>query len=550
MNSSRPPFAQPASFAHLTPLNAESRKAFNDVALQVSKEVDYGSTTALTIRHSAKFMVIEPWTTPGPSDPPQEKSQSPPPSLSDTGSTGRESSVDLNISSPIPAPEELQYQGYYDLSFENPPDIPRIGWVAGIGRWTPNGRNFTKTGVIDLMLAPSDSKKLYSVRGKHATLFFDDSGSLCISSPPEAPSFLGAEEFSGQRVISSRSQLVSFGSLTYCLEFKIADESTYQSNLNKYFASYLSRPVPPPDISTTPSPWDLEIHDWVCKGTAGSGAFGTVSAAKHRITSETAAAKFVVRTSKTMRDIAHESSVLGLLPDHPRLLSKRGIYYERGDSWFSSPEDENDERYGLPARPERVVFIIQPFARLTLAELLPRLSPTLTLIVFHQILEGVDAMHHARPCPLVHRDLKLANIGVVSYNDQNITIVILDYGQTIQVQQHDPVRGKAGTPGYQAPEMQNQVHDTSLDIWSCGIIGLKMFVPEWPHSPNVRVDFEVGVATLGVDGQGTARSLVAQMLAWDHTKRISIADALFHSCFSCINKDSNPISLKRHRKKD
>jgi hypothetical protein len=439
------------------------------------------------------------------------------------------------------------------LSFEKLPDIPRNGWVAGIGRWNPDGRTFTKTGVVDLMLAPADSKKVYSVRGKHATLYFDDSGSLCIKSSPEAPSFLGTEELSGSRVISSKSQIVSFGSLTYCLEFEIANESTYQSNLNTYFASYLSRPTPPPDISATPSPWDFTIHNWVCKGTAGSGAFGTVSAAKHRLTSETAAAKIIVRTSKTMRDIAQESLVLGLLPHHPRLLAKRGIYYERGDSWFTSPDNEDDERYGLPARPERVVFIIQPFARLTLAELLPRLSAALRLVAFHQILEGVAAMHSAMPCPLVHRDLKLANIGVVSYNDQSIEIVILDYGQTIQIQPHGPVRGKAGTPGYQAPEMQNQVHGTSLDIWFCGIIGLRMFVPEWPHTSNVRADFEEGVVKLGVDDPATPRNLVAQMLAWEPTKRVSLSDALLHPCFSSIIKDSSSPTLvarKRNRQED
>jgi hypothetical protein len=84
-------------------------------------------------------------------------------------------------------------------------DIPRNGWVAGIGRW--NSSAFTQTGVVDLMLAPSDGKKLYGVRGKHAIFYFDNSGSLCIKSPPlGTPIFLGTEESSsGLRVVSSRS---------------------------------------------------------------------------------------------------------------------------------------------------------------------------------------------------------------------------------------------------------------------------------------------------------------------------------------------------------
>jgi hypothetical protein len=219
---SPPPFAQPASFVHLTPLNTEARRAFNDVALLAASHVESASTSTTqgrNIRHPAKFMVIEPWGAPSPLlKPHREQSQSKsPPSFSNTGDVERDISSELNTSfgsSPLPALEEFQYQGFYDLSFQKILDIPRIGWVAGIGRWNPDGRTFTDTGVVDLMLAPSDGKKLYNVRGKHATLYFNESGSLCIRSPLEAPSFLGTEDFSGSRVVISKSQIVLFGNLT------------------------------------------------------------------------------------------------------------------------------------------------------------------------------------------------------------------------------------------------------------------------------------------------------------------------------------------------
>lgn len=95
--------------------------------------------------------------------------------------------------------------------------------------------------------------------------------------------------------------------------------------------------------------------------------------------------------------------------------------------------------------------------------------------------------------------------------------------------------------------MQNQIHGTSLDNWSCGIIGLRIFVPEWPHSSNVRADFEGGVAKLGVDDQTMPRNLVSQMLAWDPAKRISVSDALSHPCFSSIITESSSTTRKRHR---
>jgi serine/threonine protein kinase len=211
-----------------------------------------------------------------------------------------------------------------------------------------------------------------------------------------------------------------------------------------------------------------------------------------------------------MGAIVEEIFILEHLPSHPRLLVKRGVYYEQGNTWFTSLENEDDERYRLPARPERVIFIIQPFARLTLTELLPKLSPDLKIMAFYQLLQGVHALHNANPFPLLHRDLKLSNIGVVSYDDRSIAVVILDYGQTIQAQPHRPMRGKAGTRGYQAPEMPHQIHDLALDIWSCGIIGLRMFV-QVPAIP-VQADFHQGVGILNSHELTATEHLIAQML--------------------------------------
>jgi serine/threonine protein kinase len=244
--------------------------------------------------------------------------------------------------------------------------------------------------------------------------------------------------------------------------------------------------------------------------------------------------------------------MLGQLPDQPRLLVQRGIYYEQIDRWFTSTDNKDDERHGyLPVQRELSC----------LCSLLPdlpsvscyRACPLGSKLFFYQILEGADALHNARPSPLVHQDLKPANIGVVSYLDQSIAIVILDYGQAIQVQPHNSIRGKAGTPGYQAQDMQHQVYNTSLDIWSCGIIGLRMFVSEWQHSSNVRMYFQEGVAMLGADDKYTPRNLLSQMLAWEPNERISASQALLHPCFSPlleVSTYSTLLARKRHRKED
>lgn len=135
MNSAPPPFTLPASFVHLTPLNIKACQAFNDVALLV-KNIGLLSTpqgSAGRVRHPAKFMIIELWTRGGPAGPAASPGPGPsqPASPQDLELSLPSSSEALagieNTSSPLPEPEELQYQGFYDLSFKNLPDIPRTG---------------------------------------------------------------------------------------------------------------------------------------------------------------------------------------------------------------------------------------------------------------------------------------------------------------------------------------------------------------------------------------------------------------------------------------
>jgi serine/threonine protein kinase len=247
-----------------------------------------------------------------------------------------------------------------------------------------------------------------------------------------------------------------------------------------------------------------------------------------------------MRTWKTMGAIVEEIFILEHLPSYPRLLVKRNVYYERGDTWFTSPENEDDERYGLPARLERVIFIIQHFARLTLTELLPKLSPDLKIMAFHQLLQGVHALYNAKPFLLLHRDLKLSNIGVVSYDDYSIVVVI---GQTIQAQPHKPIGGKAGTRGYQAPEMPHQIHDPARylvlrNYWSQNVCSR---VAGFCHPHSSR--FAQRSGNTEPARSTTPEHLIAQMLIWESGKRISASDALLHPCFATVVKRPSSLDL-------
>lgn len=214
----------------------------------------------------------------------------------------------------------LQYQGSYILSFDVRPSLPQVGWRVGTGRWNLQTMEITPNGEADIQLAPpGPQSSKYGVAGKHAILYFDENGTMSVriinSRRPKV--MIDTEEFDqGSRGFTSRKHLISFGKLSYDLELVALDEEKYQKNLRTYFTHYLRWPVPPPDISATPSPWDLMFNNWIVKGTVGKGAFGSVNAAKHRLTGETAAAKCLVRNTKTWPRAAAEIEILKALPQH------------------------------------------------------------------------------------------------------------------------------------------------------------------------------------------------------------------------------------------
>jgi hypothetical protein len=246
-------------FARLTPANYDAKHAYNDVA---SRIVDNKSND---FSHAARFMVIKPYL---PEHRDARVAFNTPSDLDETDFDSEAGETEVETIT-LP-PNQLRYVGYYELSFGTPPSIPLLGWFIGIGRW--DAKSTRRNGGVDLQLAPPGAK--YDVAGRHARLFFDSPGSLIIRvvSDRSPVVVLGNDEFTyGQRVITQAKDRISFGKLSYDLELSISDEDEYQRNLRKFFNIQLGLQPPPPDLSATPSPWDIKLGDWLVRGTVGKG---------------------------------------------------------------------------------------------------------------------------------------------------------------------------------------------------------------------------------------------------------------------------------------
>jgi len=218
--------------------------------------------------------------------------------------------------------------------------------------------------------------------------------------------------------------------------------------------------------------------------------------------------------------------------------------------------DEEDERSSFAARPEKVYIFCQPFARINLSELLPDLRISVHRKVTWQILQGVAALHVSG---YIHRDMKLANIGVVSFSKEydKIHVVILDFGNSVRQKSCRAEPGHVGTIPYLAPEMEIADYDQSVDLWACGVIGLQLHVTAgkllWRHVVRNKPEFADGkraydkqMAALRTAAPDSAMNLLVTLLAWDASARGTARGALLHSCFSDIRSQAD-VGNKRAR---
>lgn len=113
-----------------------------------------------------------------------------------------------------------------------------------------------------------------------------------------------------------------------------------------------------------------------------------------------------------------------------------------------------------------------------------RLSETEAIIIFKQILEGINYCHNNM---ISHRDIKPDNILV----DNDGYVKIIDFGFSVLSGRSQKLKLFCGTPSYMSPEvvMQKEYIGTNYDIWSLGILFYFMLSGTVPF--HGRTDYEL-----------------------------------------------------------
>ncbi|XP_051009505.1 interferon-induced, double-stranded RNA-activated protein kinase [Acomys russatus] len=193
----------------------------------------------------------------------------------------------------------------------------------------------------------------------------------------------------------------------------------------------------------------------------GSGGFGQVFKAKHKLDGKTYAIKRVkYNTEKAEREVRALAAL-----DHVNIVQYHGCW--KGEDY--DPERSTDSDSSRSKTP--CLFIQMEFYdKGTLEQWMESRKPSKTdkaldLELFEQIVTGVDYIHSKG---LIHRDLKPGNIFLVDEKH----IKIGDFGLATALENDGKSRTKStGTPQYMSPEqISSRKYGKEVDIFALGLI--------------------------------------------------------------------------------
>jgi len=152
--------------------------------------------------------------------------------------------------------------------------------------------------------------------------------------------------------------------------------------------------------------------------------------------------------------------------------------------------------------------------------------------VMQQILGSIFYMHERKIC---HRDLKPENFLFASKEAIDKThLKIIDFGLSCRFEHGKPMKTKAGTPYYVAPEVLAGNYDEKSDEWSCGIIMYILLSGTPPFAGDTDQDILKAVRSARLEfppaefGKVSedAKDLVRRLLDRDVSKRMTAKDSL------------------------
>ena len=166
-------------------------------------------------------------------------------------------------------------------------------------------------------------------------------------------------------------------------------------------------------------------------------------------------------TSYAVRRFEEECRLLSQVR-HPNIVQFLGVYFQQG---------------------ARAPILVMEFLPTNLTSCIERygiLPKEISYSILHDVALGLCYLHSQTP-PIIHRDLSSNSVLLTP----NMTAKISDLGMAtiLSLQVSRRLTGTPGTPAFMPPEVMvtNPNYDTSIDVFSYGIMMIHMFCGQWPE---------------------------------------------------------------------
>jgi calcium/calmodulin-dependent protein kinase I len=299
--------------------------------------------------------------------------------------------------------------------------------------------------------------------------------------------------------------------------FERVTNNFQQPSVVEVNSSASNLPMPPSSKSNAASVRTKTncASDYTMKETLGEGGYGIVKEGIHNATGASYAVKIINRSKLSPEDEAAVLSEARILESisHPNIVKLMDLYIEPVSYYMIMEKVIGGELF------DRII------AKTAYSEKEAR------DLVF-LLLSSIKYLHDRN---IVHRDLKPENLLMTSKND-DADIKLVDFGFASVVNGFS-LTEQCGTPAYVAPEiLQGKPYGKPIDMWSFGVILYILLVGYPPFFDNdqqvlfrkiMKGSFEFHISQWR-HISFAAKDLISKLLTVDHTKRLTVDDALAH----------------------
>lgn len=153
----------------------------------------------------------------------------------------------------------------------------------------------------------------------------------------------------------------------------------------------------------------------------------------------------------------------------------------------------------------------------------------------------LSALHHMHKLDIVHRDVKLDNIVLMSKTDL-ADVKLVDFGVS-KLTKEDSMKSFVGTPDYLAPEMLTGgelEYGKEIDAWAVGVMTYQLLCGTLPFQSKNNAELYDKILNQKLDFpeekwagvSANAKDFVSRLLVANPKERMSIDEALRHSWVS------------------